>query len=76
MTLAAARVALRKIRTELRAAADASSSADDGAGNENSPQELGLSLVILSSATVAAVHLGELLLPVRVREPMRRVLLL
>ena len=73
MTLAAARAGLRKLRTELRATAGAPSSADAGggggggigAGNGGSARDL--SLVILSSATVAALHLGELLLPVRVR---------
>lgn len=57
MTLAACRVALRKIRSELRAAVDGEGAADGDAG-----------LVILSSATKNALYLGELLLPVRVRE--------
>eukprot|EP00752_Nemacystus_decipiens_P006739 g6058.t1 len=53
MTLAAGRVALRKIRAELR---------DSGAGAGQS------SLVVLASATTNALHLGELLLPVRTIE--------
>lgn len=57
MTLAAGRVALRKIRAELRdSAANADADADASEG----------SLVVLASATTNALHLGELLLPVRV----------
>lgn len=58
MTLAAGRVALRKIRAELRGSAAAGADADADAS--------GGSLVILASATKNALHLGELLLPVRV----------
>ncbi|CAM9287604.1 unnamed protein product [Ectocarpus sp. 12 AP-2014] len=53
MTLAAGRVALRKLRAELRHSGDG-----EGAG----------SVVILASATTNAQHLGELLLPVRAIE--------
>jgi len=56
MTLAAARVALRKLRAELR-----EDSAAAAGGN-------GLVVVVLASATTSALHLGELLLPVRVRQ--------
>eukprot|EP00903_Cladosiphon_okamuranus_P010791 g10197.t1 len=60
MTLTAGRVALRKIRADLRdsAAAQAEAGAD---ASENS-------LVVLASATTKALHLGELLLPVRAIE--------
>ncbi|CAN0203799.1 unnamed protein product [Ectocarpus sp. 6 AP-2014] len=53
MTLAAGRVALRKLRAELRHSGDR-----EGSG----------SVVILASATTNAKHLGELLLPVRAIE--------
>lgn len=61
MTLAAGRVALRKLRAELRdSAAAAAAQAEAGADASES------SLVVLASATTTALHLGELLLPVRV----------
>lgn len=71
MTLAAARVGLRKLRTELRATADEGGGGGGGIGIGDGGSAQDLSLVILSSATVAALHLGELLLPVRVRETER-----
>lgn len=62
MTLAAGRVALRKIRAELRATAAAKAEAEAEAGSAASES----SLVVLASATTSALHLGELLLPARV----------
>ncbi len=61
MTLAAARVALRKLRAELRKDSAAAAAAAAAGGG-------GLVVVVLASATNSALHLGELLLPVRVSQ--------
>ena len=64
MTLAAGRVALRKIRAELRDSAAAKAEAEAEAEADSAATES--SLVVLASATTNASHLGELLLPARV----------
>lgn len=65
ITLAAGRVALRKIRADLRSSLGVS--ADEGSGS-TLPDDA--TMVILSSATQNALYLDELLLPVRVSPPL------